>query len=664
MTRSRVLFKGITAAVMVTSLVVVFVLRGKAEENNTTTGAVWVGTIKIDEPEHRVSSQYTSSRSEFTVTMVEKISGGGSVSLELQSLDWRKSTEWKSAIDRGYESWRHVERGQGNCAGESESCKLSGSISYSEDRARPFGMKGIYSVSIQARGMFRKTGFSTSARHVQTGPMSHRLEPTREQINEESEGEAGVRISGELVNGMRVMRGERGNTSWHLSRAALPVTVEMELLDEESYRKFIPSMGQGIGVRMTVVEPAGMMGYPCFELENVSRQPGYCMNAEIDDDTLAAIRERPGMRGYGQEDPDWFLEASERDYHIQRLAQKVVGKDAVSNAVMTAVSLDAGAFGRIRGYMVVDGVPYQARIKDSSGYFLDLPLDDWPNNHIADAAEQNEAFTADEDLDDTPIGNGDGGDGLTAYEEYRGFMVAGGAHVRTDPGTKTIFVLNRYGHYWLAYRTLGLESYDIEEDQLPPVNRRKKPGYINYYYDNDDGAAVHVQDQYVVIIEESEMPYRRYGADGLCIGLHPPSEKYHSVYILPEYMIQQIAAYHTDVTYDQYLQRLIDHELGHRIGIDHHGNIDMEDFVDSEGGSWNWVAVEGGEHSGDLGCVMRYHCADGIMEDSYLKIVGIYDPPTREGNFCSNLVDHPECGFPDIDTPCRFQFWIKSPQNR
>ena len=50
--------------------------------------------------------------------------------------------------------------------------------------------------------------------------------------------------------------------------------------------------------------------------------------------------------------------------------------------------------------------------------------------------------SATEDSESAPVGNGVSGDGLSAYEEYRGFITRGGYHVRTDWDKKTLLIEN------------------------------------------------------------------------------------------------------------------------------------------------------------------------------------------------------------------------------
>lgn len=109
---------------------------------------------------------------------------------------------------------------------------------------------------------------------------------------------------------------------------------------------------------------------------------------------------------------------------------------------------DYGAYGKLKVSVKVKGNWYEADADGAPDKFITIPTD-FNNNKIADYWEkQNNVFglAADWDEDPTPSGQARNGDGMTNYEEYRGFMVDDGSggkeHIRTQPKEKEIFVID------------------------------------------------------------------------------------------------------------------------------------------------------------------------------------------------------------------------------
>jgi hypothetical protein len=109
---------------------------------------------------------------------------------------------------------------------------------------------------------------------------------------------------------------------------------------------------------------------------------------------------------------------------------------------------DYGAFGKLGATVKVKGTWYTAEADGTPDQFITIPYD-MNENKIADAWEkQNSVYgkPAEWDEDPKPTGQASTGDGLTNYEEYRGFMIDDGTgtpeYKRTDPGQKEIFVID------------------------------------------------------------------------------------------------------------------------------------------------------------------------------------------------------------------------------
>ena len=180
-------------------------------------------------------------------------------------------------------------------------------------------------------------------------------------------------------------------------------------------------------------EPAAdMTGTFYVTLEDVSQQPGYCVNAPARDEA--------------SDDPDLKLKEGDNLW-LDDDATGQTEEDTNEQSV-TIESYDFGAYGRLRVEVVVnDGTTVKAHLEDDPGKdYLDLPKDD-NNNHIADAWEKDkgvEELPAKWDEADQPAGQHTLGDGISLYEKYRGFVVKG-YHQRLEPYKKHVFVYDPTG---------------------------------------------------------------------------------------------------------------------------------------------------------------------------------------------------------------------------
>ena len=153
--------------------------------------------------------------------------------------------------------------------------------------------------------------------------------------------------------------------------------------------------------------------------------------------------------------PTEILTAGDNPAHSHHY-KKATTKKAVAEAKVLVRCEDYGAFGILKAE-AEDCETLKPRERDAGcsqelgDNDVKIPRDDNGNN-IADAADQDKLKDGskalpDKDEDDTPIGNGDKGDGLTNYEEYRGFIVGKSltnkSHIRTDINNKDIFIYDK-----------------------------------------------------------------------------------------------------------------------------------------------------------------------------------------------------------------------------
>ena len=224
--------------------------------------------------------------------------------------------------------------------------------------------------------------------------------------------------------------------SWNLQIGKAKAKVVLEPVGE--YKSWTPQLPQGTGntvqVKARIVEPAGMAGKFEFKLEDVGKEPGICMNEPADDadDTLdLAIAPVGSGLVFGGDNQTARTESDQTEASVFVQAR------------------DWGAYGKLsaKAKIVLGGEEVEVdAVNEKTGEpFLTIPKDE-NSNSVADAWEEQSGIypsAADADDDDTPEGKGPG-DGLSVYEEYRGFFVQG-SHRRLDPRKKDLFVYDPDG---------------------------------------------------------------------------------------------------------------------------------------------------------------------------------------------------------------------------
>jgi len=149
-----------------------------------------------------------------------------------------------------------------------------------------------------------------------------------------------------------------------------------------------------------------------YSIVSSSHEPGFCMNSGV------------------------FPDEKDKDYSFEGDRQSVERDASTDGAKATAPFFckDFGAWGAVRVTIKRgDEVLFEANRKVPS---------DGNDNYIADAWTIGDGGAARDDTDCDPAGDDFPGDGLSRYEEYRGFLVSG-SHVRTDPTKKDVFVCNK-----------------------------------------------------------------------------------------------------------------------------------------------------------------------------------------------------------------------------
>jgi hypothetical protein len=381
-----------------------------------------------------------------------------------------------------------------------------------------------------------------------------------------------------------------------------------------------------------------------FELLDVSKQPGVAVNQPIA--TITAPK--PDLAFEQEYNPNKTITGANRD--------KLEVGEELNQASAIVSSFDWGAWGRIKVTAVMpNGRQIVGKLEGQSDPLVRLPKreasskigDAWKTRPGADGADL-------EDEESLPAGDGDGGDGFTLYEEYRGFYEKG-RHIFGDPQKKDFFIRDEIGgdtkRAIALFRNLSelaihdeLEMHEFRVDRV-----------IN---SNFDGETPRQGSQHGIKIVQVPA-----GGTPRAVGGPGAPKKVDRVEIPldvspgPAWM-RTVTRGGASITGDRYAGTIA-HELFHACNVWHHGQLDeIVDWVVTttngvqsvfehmvwddgnvqirsrtgapirvltEGGApksfapgtlTTWLGIKRGEHSGFEDCVMRYDTATAYVSDA------------------------------------------------
>lgn len=427
-------------------------------------------------------------------------------------------------------------------------------------------------------------------------------------------------------------------------------------------------------------KPANRRARFRFELVETTKEKGVCLNwpANNPQDTYDLRIEQNNNKDLEVKDG--------------KEGQKAETKKNSSGASVVISCFDWGAFTRLKVTAILDD-EYGSEVvayldSDKSKHELRIPKDD-DENYIADCWEKDKIYGKKAETDDESSSEGDRepGDGLTLYEEYRGFM-ENKVHRWGDPEKKDFFIRidKKVGQKVkpgiklfenLAKLKVFSELTKEELSESREINR-------------NHSHMAHVVDQHGVIIVE--------GDDGLVSEAVPehrkpgePVKKEEIIGTPKSHKEVKIAkGMLADYIDPARLSRTVAHELLHCCNVPHHGDTDrwcrlIKPGEDSSGnkvifvfklgpddipvgkgeeidlideltgkpisvgkdGRIAYIGCKRGEHSGNVDCVMRYAVAKIYINkvsqyvsfsDDEVKGMGICE--TEEGTGV-NLPDRP-----------------------
>lgn|GEM_PF-2436203 len=445
------------------------------------------------------------------------------------------------------------------------------------------------------------------------------------------------------------------STQVHMSVGEKPVTLDaiIEPLDIDAYNKFIPkgekvdgstSKGNTIGFHVKIVDksdPAKDISgeHPftvIYTLDSVSNYQGVCMNYPA--------------KGVANDKPDLKWDDLMKSFaHLASIADLTATSKKKEGASFPAyvTSMDYGAYGVLKAHVILnndDDLGLEAHFPDRPGeIFVRIPKDD-NGNKIADEWEVRMGiFDKNHDPkwdEDDQMGQMRAGDGLTMFEEYRGFKtkrniivqgskeIEDAGHVRTDPSHKDIFIYDPddlIKRYYEAYNPANMCLHYINKEDM---NFTGKPlatdnRWINFNYVSDYNYAR----QYVMCARQVAIADN----DPNCVGAtvndyslagQPPNWK--QIWTRPVFRSGELEVSPTrclvtvdhliagkiikpedrDKVIKNFLTSTIIHEMGHYMGIIHHRFPENRKPVNEK---YNSLGTDDPDAmSGNISCPMRY----------------------------------------------------------
>ncbi|MEX2287128.1 MAG: hypothetical protein WD648_08570 [Planctomycetaceae bacterium] len=295
-----------------------------------------------------------------------------------------------------------------------------------------------------------------------------------------------------------------------------------------------------------------------FELVRVSQEPGVSLNWPPADQFAATPL------------PDFKIDPDRNgDLSVTANGQKARTPDGEHfEATVVISAYDWGAFGRLRAVAdLTTGGTVVGHLKGDPGRTEVLLPKRQEDSRIADPWKKHtdaEYLADDSDGEDDPVGNGFEGDGLSLYEEYRGFHEKG-EHIGGNPKKKDLFVRDEINTPFskqgitLFQTVSGINVHHrLRESELSGAAGSNKERVINLNF-----RSAHLVDQHALLIKAGDPGHRgghAIGGPGV-----PRSIKFLLIHPLESRFFR-----------DYNVATILAHEMLHGVNVRHHGEKDNQ----------------------------------------------------------------------------------------
>ncbi len=441
--------------------------------------------------------------------------------------------------------------------------------------------------------------------------------------------------------------------TWNLTKGAGKQELIVSPSSEEAdYDSWIPEPGMNesmkgneLNIELHLQEidgssPAVKAKFFELKLVNTSKQPGICINAPLSPSTP-----KPDLR---------FLPQERATLGPDGQTIKIPCEDGESGQAVIA-SYDGGGWTILNASAILtDGKTIKGvLVSDKSKKDIPIPKNN-SGGKIAEQWLEDNGRPGETDDKETSQDNNNDGDGLSAYEEYRGVM-SEGKFRRLDPTIKELGVkfkkseLSIFADGFAKFENAtGFKIIRFYDNEIP-ANRRI----------NQNGSYANIYPQFVLNLTMGALPGKKIaqspGSPGIptvVTSIILDQGKIHQAYQDDQAEARSMNAT-LPYTEKEFLAHVVAHELGHGVNLAHHGSIDPNDIrltVDTSqappfgepryrvilhnGIESSYAVTIGGTlgvpqnaESGDLGCIMAETTLCSWVEHMTPGVTFLYEVP-------------------------------------